>query len=308
MQHCKKLVLMSHDAVAKLTDKSMLRTTNEVMTDLDKDMDKILKQKAEDSEKWKSYEQALQRYLHFAGEQRKPIEISLPENGEVKKEEEEEASRSLSAKDKDLLHQLDLLMPVKFQNNGSALYHLLASPRHRSLISWNENGQLIISGQKVEGTSIIDLISDASRPRQSAQANGWSQFAEILKKVNAPQELVQNKEYKSFINSQKGEGLVSHAYTTQQPQKTSSGRIEPRKQHQQNGPKRAGNGPKRAAPRRTATPPRAEPRHRPAPSRAAEPRRRAAPPSRRFEPYSRPATKTPSSARRVKTCWKKWDS
>jgi len=220
MEHCKKLVLMSHDAVAKLTEKPTLRTTSDVMSDLDTAMDKIMKQKAEDSEKWKMYEQTLQRYLHFAGEQRKPIEFSspAPEIGEVKTEKEEEISRDLSSKDKDLLHQLELLMPVKLRGNGSALFHFVASPRHRSVISWDVNGQVAISGKIIGGSSIIDLISDASRPRQAAIAYGWSEFAAILKKINAPHELVQNKEYKNFINSQRGDGLLRNTDVAKQPQ------------------------------------------------------------------------------------------
>lgn len=79
MEHCRKLVLLSQDELAKMKDKPILRTTGEVMSALDEDMGKILKQKAEDSYKWKMYEQTLQRYLHFADEQRKPLEMTMPE-------------------------------------------------------------------------------------------------------------------------------------------------------------------------------------------------------------------------------------
>ncbi|KAK3918352.1 Histidine decarboxylase [Frankliniella fusca] len=67
MEHCKKLVLVPHE-----TGKNPVGRTPEVlMNDLDREMQHILKQKAEDREKWKLYEQALQKYLYFVNERKK---------------------------------------------------------------------------------------------------------------------------------------------------------------------------------------------------------------------------------------------
>ena len=78
MKHTMKMVLVPHDSVARLQEKPTAPTPQSQMNSLDSDMDLIMRTKyADNSEKWKRYNDVLQRYLHFAGENRKPIRIEL---------------------------------------------------------------------------------------------------------------------------------------------------------------------------------------------------------------------------------------
>jgi len=71
--------------------------------------------------------------------------------------------------------------------------HLLdkASPTR---ISWNDDGIVTIDGNVVKDSNIADLINDAMRERKAAKAAGRTQFARLLRVLNIPSVLVENKE------------------------------------------------------------------------------------------------------------------
>ncbi|KAF2905113.1 hypothetical protein ILUMI_01062 [Ignelater luminosus] len=75
MDYAKKMVLVAPEVVQRL---STAETTEpKTLSHLDSDMQKVLKSKLEDREKWTEYYQALQRYLHFTAKTRQPISISI---------------------------------------------------------------------------------------------------------------------------------------------------------------------------------------------------------------------------------------
>lgn len=196
MEHCKKLVLVPHETVSKLQEKKPVeRTAEVVMNDLDKEMQQILKQKAEDSEKWKLYEQALQKYLYFVNERKKPMELLVPDVGTSKHE--------ISLKQK-----LLSITPSKFQDSAAYLFDHLSSEEAKKFISWDENGKASVGNQTLP--SIIDLISDAVRTRDIPKINKWETFANVLKSLSTPLEIIGNKKYKEALQSQGGSGLSLH--------------------------------------------------------------------------------------------------
>ena len=176
------------------------------MGELDTDMHKILLQKAEDSEKWKLYQQSLLRYLHFANEPKKPLEISFPSE-ENKSSEENKADDETN---KNLLSQLVAVIPRIIQRKAVTLYNILGSEQSKDVISWNSTGLVNINGTPLPQSNIIDLISDAVRSRKTSQAVGWQEFATALKQMNVPMDLINNTHYKEFIRTQKGNGATPH--------------------------------------------------------------------------------------------------
>jgi hypothetical protein len=205
MEHVKKMILVPYDTVERLLEKPMSRTPGEIMSEVDSDMKNILKQKADDDEKWKMYEQALQRYLHFAQEQKKPLEISL---FSTEREEEKEGLY-----DSTLINlfrqQLEAVLPKGRRQAGQNLFNLLSQPSAQSVVTWDSTGTVQIDSKTITDSSIVDLVSDASRNRQKAQALGWEEFASALKRLKIPQDLIGNAEYKHFIRSQGGGGIIS---------------------------------------------------------------------------------------------------
>ena len=82
LQHCKKLVLIPAESAGRLHEKPAGRTSGDVISDLDSDIGSILARKdAAAEEKWRLYDQALQRYMHFVKEQRRPITLMASEGG-----------------------------------------------------------------------------------------------------------------------------------------------------------------------------------------------------------------------------------
>lgn len=196
MEHCKKLVLVPHETLNRLHDKPVLRTQSDVLGELDSEMQKILLQKSEDSEKWKLYQQTLQRYLHFVNEQRKPLEISIANQTD---QSHQDHTRFLS--------QLTTVTPKKFQHHAKALFHSLA--QSNAIVSWDELGQLRIDDTPLPQSHIVELISDAVRTRKIAKARGWKSFATVLKRINVPLDLISNTQYRDQILSQRGSGVVA---------------------------------------------------------------------------------------------------
>ncbi|KAK3925500.1 Putative uncharacterized transposon-derived protein, partial [Frankliniella fusca] len=74
MNHVKKMILVPHESVAKLNDPTPPASETQLSA-LDNEMELIMRKKyADDSLKWKLYNEALQRYLHFNNERKKPGE------------------------------------------------------------------------------------------------------------------------------------------------------------------------------------------------------------------------------------------
>lgn len=208
MEHCKKLVLVPHETVSRLQEKTVARTGTNAIGELDTEMHKILLQKAEDSEKWKMYNQTLQRYLHFANEQRKPLEIQLPSG--LGESGISGTKTSVSSEDNArLLTQLVTAIPKRFKHNATALFESLSSQQASTQIVWDGNGTVSIQNTPLPQTNIVELISDAARNRKTAQAVGWKEFASVLKQLNTSIDLIPNTEYKEFIRSQRGLGITS---------------------------------------------------------------------------------------------------
>lgn len=199
MEHCKKLVLVPHETISRFHEKPVTRSAENVMNDLDREMNNILKQKAEDSEKWKLYEQALQKYLYFVNEQKKPSTLILPSDDTPNKADVGNAFLQ------NIKEKLISITPTKFKTSASYLYDHLSTPEARKLISWDESGKTSVGGETLP--SIIDLISDVVRTRKTEQIKEWEKFANVLKTLHTPLTIIGNKKYSNFIQNQDGSGI-----------------------------------------------------------------------------------------------------
>lgn len=225
MEHCKKLVLVPHESIAKLHERPAGRTSEDVMNDLDKEMHKILKQKADDSEKWKLYDQALQKYLYFVNEQKKPALLFAPEINESKNVE---ASRANEPHFKD---KLLALIPDKFKKSASFLFDHLSTQGARKFIRWDSNGKTLVGDETLP--SIIDLISDAVRTRKTSQLGAKEKdiFLGVLKSLDTPLQVIGNEQYISVLKGQTGSGvyLVNHDKQKETARKTTHRKKRPAK-------------------------------------------------------------------------------
>jgi hypothetical protein len=203
MKHAMKMVLVPHESVARLQEKPTAPTPQTQMNSLDTEMDLIMRKKyADDSEKWKQYNETLQRYLHFAGENRKPISIELGGLEDTVKKDDNH---------KDILRdQLVAVMPKTYKDLGLKIYDYLSTDT--SPVKWNSAGTVSINGAPLPSSNIIDLISDLTRSRKNFEPHGVDKFVQALARMNIPIDLVQNERRRTTISRfkqrQTGRGIL----------------------------------------------------------------------------------------------------
>ena len=183
-----RMILIPQDAVQRLQgDKTNI-------TALDKEMTQILKSnKLNDAEKWKLYNQALQRFLHLTGTQRKDLEITID---------------PVKVPNIELNELLMSSIPKKYQSNAMLLYDILAPSKD---ISWSKSGEVTIKGKKIHNSHIIELVNDVLRHRKNIEPRGWQDFSKLLRDLNVGRDIIGNKN--RYMPSQRGSGIVWHNFT-----------------------------------------------------------------------------------------------
>ena len=61
-------------------------------------------------------------------------------------------------------------------------------------MSWDEDGTVRLYGKPIQGSNIIDLVNDVVRQRKGSEPTGWQPFAEGLRELNIPQDVIGNRE------------------------------------------------------------------------------------------------------------------
>lgn len=95
-------------------------------------------------------------------------------------------SQQLNATDKQIIDSV----PKTMQNRAKLLIQKLKD--HSDVISWNDNGQLVLEGSIVPNSNIVDLVNDVMRKRKGFNPEHSSTFAKALAKINVPEDYVRN--------------------------------------------------------------------------------------------------------------------
>ena len=202
MNHAKKMLLIDPDTLGRLQQRAENPVNNNILS-LDQEMERILKlQNLTDDEKWSQYKQVLARFLHFTNELRQPISLPIIKEKVTEKEKNVVETKQV-VKNNDDEEVKDLVkiqtlqsLPRVIKNVGELLYDSLNSAE---IITWDNLGSVSVRGEKVHGSSIIDLISNVVRNRKDTSPQGWEIFANVLSELNVPQEYIGNARRKQFI-------------------------------------------------------------------------------------------------------------
>ena len=81
------------------------------------------------------------------------------------------------------------------QNRAKLLIQKLKD--HSDVISWNDNGQLVLEGSIVPNSNIVDLVNDVMRKRKGFNPE-HSTFAKALAKINVPELLSKEPQSNRF--------------------------------------------------------------------------------------------------------------
>ena len=84
-------------------------------------------------------------------------------------------------------------IPRTYQHSARQLYRLLAK-RGKGALNWDRQGRLRVGEHIEEGSDIIELLADATRPRsRSKPPVGAELFAKMVKKINPKLKHIKNK-------------------------------------------------------------------------------------------------------------------
>ena len=130
-------------------------------------------------------------------------------------------SQQLNATDKQIIDSV----PKTMQNRANLLIQKLKD--HSDVISWNENGQLVLEGSIIPNSNIVDLVNDVMRKRKGFNPEHSNTLAKALAKINVPGDYLRNPDridsicfYRRLQDSQApGPSFVSEALT-EVPRKT----------------------------------------------------------------------------------------
>ena len=95
-------------------------------------------------------------------------------------------SQQFNATDKQIIDSV----PRTMQNHAKLLIQKLKD--HSDIISWNNNGQLVLEGSIVPNSNIVDLVNDVMRKRKSFNPDHSNTFAKALLKINVPEDYLRN--------------------------------------------------------------------------------------------------------------------
>lgn len=169
MEYATKMILVPPEMV--------LNKNKDNLNGLDREMHDILFNKSlVDDVKWKLYSQSLQRYLHHVNENSKDTPIPVFEN---------EESKPKIARSEDLnLMKIMQKIPNSLKSKAVMLYERLVN---EDSINWNTDGSVIINGEPIFHSSIVDLICNSVQNKNS-KPPGWYPFVNQLLTLNIQKE------------------------------------------------------------------------------------------------------------------------
>ena len=134
------------------------------------------------------YAQQLQRVNQLKNQvvRPEPSPVQMITHTEQAMTSESDTSEQLSATDKQIVDSVPKIM----QNRTKLLIQKLKD--HSEIISWKNNGQLVLDGSTIPNSNIVDLVNDIMRKRKGFNPEHSSAFAKALTKINVPEDYVRN--------------------------------------------------------------------------------------------------------------------
>lgn len=205
-EHTKKMILIDPRVLDSLTASKAPPVAPDPVADSVKDMDSHMKTILDNKsmnihDKAEAYHQTLRRYLHRLDEFKKqPLGtvITQPPASALSHDPPTTTPASLPSftEDKMATRLLDSLGTVNKKKAQLLLQHIYDHPD----LAWNDHGEFVYQGQRLEKSNLIDLVNDAIRKRKSSPPPyGWQQFVSALGKTNIPLEAIGNPQRLKYI-------------------------------------------------------------------------------------------------------------
>ena len=167
MEHAKKLMLID----PRLIRPSMREKT---LSKLDEEIEQTLSSDLEDSEKAQRYIAALKKYKYYESPKR-----------------EEDSEAGVESK---------ILSTISVAQRHKAR-RLLEHLKRDADVKIGDEGEFIYRQQKVSESNVGDLIYDLLQKKTGEHPRGWREFADVLKALNVPKDLIENTARWKFIQA-----------------------------------------------------------------------------------------------------------
>ena len=92
---------------------------------------------------------------------------------------------------------IDRKVPTSYAKKAKQLYKLLLAKDEHGILNWNNKGELVVHGNTVEDSDLVELLADAAKPRSQVSKRapvGRSVFIKLVKRLNPTLTHVKNKE------------------------------------------------------------------------------------------------------------------
>ena len=214
MEHAKKMILIEPRVLESMQQQQQetrqdYDTTSRDLKETDQSMQAILESDGHVQDKANAYQQALWGFLNrFDQYKDRPLgrvqltRDSIPErNTTTKKEQAGEEAEVESAKpssplswiEQDVVESVPKSLKTKAER---LLQRIKLDPE----VKWNNLGELEYRGQLIKNSNLTDLVNDVLRKRKnSREPLGWETFADVLHRLNVPQELIGNPTRWSYM-------------------------------------------------------------------------------------------------------------
>lgn len=197
MEHTKKMVVIPQEVFnrlqANVVDKNP-QTNLSSETSLDAEMQKIMNNKSmDDSEKWKIYKQALQRFLHIAEHNRQPISIPIVETGDSR--------RMFTNVEGGPVEEIVETFSKTYRTNARNILRFMK--RDGSLISWDSEYSVYVNGVKIKDSNLVDILNCIVKVRvRDYKPPGWVEVLNALKAMNVPKDYITNIRALKVLNAE----------------------------------------------------------------------------------------------------------
>ena len=175
----KKMLVVNPDTMHRQTQ--LFEAPEKIKTvSLDEKMREILnRQDITDEEKVKFYEDALAQYTTY---RRKAVGLATPPPPPS-------SPQPASIPERRFVDDVVASVPKLVRGKAEQLAKVVLRE-----MTWSPKGELIVNGQVLPGTHVVDLVGNAVRQRKSFRPAGRDAFIEGLSRINVPRELIGNRE------------------------------------------------------------------------------------------------------------------
>lgn len=218
------MVLVSPDTLSTVQDRVQDKPVSSVkinLSRLDQELKQILdRQDLLPYDKVQLYNQTLQRYLTYYNQaSNKPIKVQVTQNtpqniqgdniddavnGEDNQELEGAVGGEKSTEDD--VKKLLINFPVSLVSKAKSMLDMIKTSGN--ILSYNDQGELIVEGKVVNGSHISDLIYDVLLGRKGFEPRGWEEFLAGLIKMNIPERIVTNTNRRNKMLKMKQQGVT----------------------------------------------------------------------------------------------------